>query len=114
MLRDASLVSDAIASHLIDAYFKLYNSSYPILHEQTFRRQRERYRHRPATDNMTCWMAIYHLVLAIGNWTVNQESQESAFFAAARSWLSARALESGTLGSVQAFLLMVRVFVSLS
>jgi transcriptional regulatory protein GAL4 len=88
----------------VDAYFSCYNCSYPILHEPSFRRQREQ---RPGTDPASCWTAIHAMVLAIGQWILDEEPQESLYFALARSWLSARALESGTLGAVQAFLLMV-------
>lgn len=88
----------------MDAYFSCYNCSYPILHEASFRRQRER---RARTDPSSCWTAIHAIVLAIGQWVLDEEPAESLYFAVARSWLSARALESGTLGAVQAFLLMV-------
>ena len=109
---DAALVSEAVTSRLVDAYFSLYNSSYPILHERTFRRQREHRKQKLTTGGIattSCWMAIYNLVLAIGSWTVDDTPQDSNYFAATRSWLSARALESGTLGAVQAFLLMVSI-----
>jgi hypothetical protein len=48
-------------------------------------------------------------VLAIGQWLLDEEAQDSVYFNAARSWLSATALESGTHNAVQAFLLMVRI-----
>ncbi|KAM0451161.1 hypothetical protein ACHAPV_010119 [Trichoderma viride] len=97
-----------MTNRLIDAYFKLYNTSYPILHERTFRRHREQRRNWPNIEekSKTCWMAVYNIVLAIGSWILDEESQDLKFFAAARSWLSARALESGSLAAVQAFLLM--------
>lgn len=106
---DAPLVSEIMTSRLIDAYFKLYNTSYPILHERTFRKHREQRRNWPNIEekSKTCWMAVYNIVLAIGSWILDEESQDLKFFAAARSWLSARALESGSLATVQAFLLMV-------
>ncbi|KAJ5671524.1 hypothetical protein N7507_000651 [Penicillium longicatenatum] len=48
------------------------------------------------------------MVLAIGHWASSKESehQQSRFYAAARSSLSIQMLESGTVETVQAFLLM--------
>ncbi|KAK2590407.1 hypothetical protein QQS21_011912 [Conoideocrella luteorostrata] len=104
---NASLFSDVVAGRLIDAYFSYYNTSYPIIHEKSFKRQREHYKHRmPSAASTSCWMATQCTVLAIGQWTLDDEPQASSYFAAARSWLSARALESGTVGALQAFLLM--------
>jgi transcriptional regulatory protein GAL4 len=101
---NAALTAGANVNRLIGAYFILYNSSYPVLHESSFRKQRER---RATAKATACWTALYHMVLTIGLWMLGEEPEESPYFAVARSWLSARALESGTLGCVQAFLLMV-------
>lgn len=101
---NAAITADATVNRLIDAYFILYNSSYPVLHEASFRKQREL---RATAKATACWTALYHMVLTIGLWMLGEEPEESPYFAVARSWLSARALESGTLGCVQAFLLMV-------
>lgn len=100
---NALLAAAADTNRLVDAYFTCYNCSYPILHEASFRKRREQPR---TNDPASCWTAIHAIVLAIGQWVLDEEPQESLYFAAARSWLSARALESGTLGAVQAFLLM--------
>lgn len=99
-----SLAAAADTNRFVDAYFSSYNCSYPILHEASFRKRREQ---GLTSDPASCWTAIHATVLAIGQWVLDEEPQESMYFAVARSWLSARALESGTLGAVQAFLLMV-------
>lgn len=101
---NAYLAKAAVAGRLIDAYFLFYNSSYPILHERTFR---ERYEKHAKVRPTSSYTAIVHMVLAIGQWVLGEEGPESPYYAAARSWLSAQALECGTLGAVQAFLLMV-------
>lgn len=101
---NAYLAKAAVTGRLIDAYFLFYNSSYPILHERTFRERFEKHgKIKPASS----YTAILHMVLAIGNWVLGEEGPDSPYYGAARSWLSAQALESGTLGAVQAFLLMV-------
>lgn len=48
------------------------------------------------------------MVLAIGHWASNKESEhiQSSYYSAARSSLSLQMLESGTVETVQAFLLM--------
>ncbi|KAJ0162080.1 Regulatory protein GAL4 [Colletotrichum tanaceti] len=101
------LQSTYIAGRLIDAYFLLYNTSYPVLHEKTFRERvdagrRQRPGHSPP------WRVVYQMVLAIGHWLSSPESEhlQSVHYSAARSSLSLQMLESGTVETVQAFLLM--------
>lgn len=91
---------------LVDAYFGWYNPSYPILHEKTFR---EKFRNRSQVHPRSSWHAIFHLVFAIGHWILGEESEaeQSRYYKTARSCMSMRMLESGTLLAVQAFLLMV-------
>lgn len=101
---NANLAKAAVAGRLIDAYFLFYNSSYPILHERSFR---ERYEKQTKVRPSSSYTAILHMVLAIGQWVLGEEGPDSPYYASARSWLSAQALETGTLGAVQAFLLMV-------
>ena len=101
---NSALASITAAGRLIDAYFLFYNSSYPILHERTFR---ERWEKRAKINQTSSWVPICYMVLAIGQWVLGDESDENPYYAKARSWFSAQALECGTLGAVQAFLLMV-------
>nr|XP_036579674.1 C6 transcription factor [Colletotrichum truncatum]KAF6787354.1 C6 transcription factor [Colletotrichum truncatum] len=95
-----------ISSRLIDSYFLLYNTSYPILHETTFR-NRVKAGHRQRLVGSP-WKVVYHMVLTIGHWLSSKESehQQSGYYSAARSYLSLQMLESGTIETVQAFLLM--------
>lgn len=90
---------------LIDAYFIFYNTSYPILHERTFR---DIHKTHASVPGKSSWHLVFYMVLAIGHWVLSTEPdyKESSYYLAARSRLSTRMLESGTLGSVQAFLLM--------
>lgn len=90
----------------VDAYFGWYNPSYPILHEKTFR---EKFQNRHQVHRQSSWHIIFHLVFAIGHWILGEESEaeQFRFYMAARSCMSMRMLESGTLLTVQACLLMV-------
>lgn len=91
---------------LVDAYFGWYNPSYPILHEKTFR---EKFQSRHQVHSRSSWHIIFHLVFAIGHWILGEESEaeQSKYYMTARSCMSMRMLESGTLLTVQACLLMV-------
>ncbi|CAG7974405.1 unnamed protein product [Penicillium salamii] len=98
-----NLADTATINSLIDAYFTWYHPSYPILHEKTFRHE---YEHRQQIHPRSTWHSIFFLVLAIGHWTVTEDAEQSHYYTAARSRMSMRMLESGTLLAVQAFLLM--------
>ncbi|CAG7918954.1 unnamed protein product [Penicillium olsonii] len=98
-----NLADTATINSLIDAYFTWYNPAYPILHERTFRRECE---NRQQIHPRSTWHVIFFLVLAIGHWTVTEDAEQSHYYTAARSRMSMRMLESGTLLAVQAFLLM--------
>ncbi|KAL4965061.1 uncharacterized protein BDV14DRAFT_200327 [Aspergillus stella-maris] len=95
----------AVLDNLVDAYFLGYNRSYPILHESTFR---EKYRNRQQINTRSSWHLLFYIVLAIGNWlsTGGTELSQDNYYMAARSRLSMRMLESGSLVAVQAFLLL--------
>lgn len=101
------LASVAATNLLIDAYFLFYNTSYPIVHEKSFRA-------KAATDwrqnkKSSTWSVVYYMVLAIGHYvsaTVSTPCMPSPFYSAARSRMSIAMLESGSLETLQAFLLM--------
>ncbi|KAL4896804.1 fungal-specific transcription factor domain-containing protein [Aspergillus ambiguus] len=101
----ARLTDSAILDGLIDTYFTGYNTSYPILHEGTFR---QKYRDRHRIQTRSIWHVIFYVVLAIGNWIQGgtSGSKQCIYYSAARSRMSMHLLESGTLLTVQAFLLM--------
>ena len=106
LMLEGDLASSAITDGLIDAYFLLYNTSYPILHSQLFR---ETYANRSQLSNNSSWQLVFYTVLAIGHWVLSagEDHADSPYYLAARSRMSAGMLESGTLTGVQAFLLMV-------
>lgn len=97
-----NLASTANLNGLVDAYFKCYNPSYPVLHEKTFR---ERYENRQQINPRLTWHTIFFLVFVIGEWilTDGSESERSEHYTSARSRMSMRMLESGTLLNVQLF-----------
>lgn len=106
LMLEGDLASSTITDSLIDAYFLLYNTSYPILHSQLFR---ETYANRSQLSNTSSWQLVFYTVLAIGHWVLSagEDHADSPYYLAARSRMSAGMLESGTLTGVQAFLLMV-------
>jgi transcriptional regulatory protein GAL4 len=108
LIIDRNLADAHLIGRLVDAYFLCYNSSYPILHELTFR---GKYEIRCQIHESSSWHTIFYAVLAIGSWILGVETEPKAydFYAAARSHMSLRMLEVGNLLTVQAFLLMVRL-----
>ncbi|GAD99798.1 hypothetical protein AOR_1_2318174 [Paecilomyces variotii No. 5] len=100
----ADLTNSAVLDVLVDAYFTCYNTSYPILHERTFRRK---YQDRRLLPSRHSWHAIFYIVLAIGNWIRGgtSGSKQCIYYSAARSYMSMQMLESGTLLTMQVFLL---------
>ncbi|KAF4335485.1 C6 transcription factor [Fusarium beomiforme] len=100
-----TLYNESLTSYLIDAYFLFYNVSYPILHERTFRQKAAS---RGLRKGRSSWNIIYYLVLAIGHWisTSDKHHAGSRFYTAARNSLSIHMLESGSLETIQALLLM--------
>ncbi|UCK58085.1 hypothetical protein AFCA_000954 [Aspergillus flavus] len=105
LLLSAHLGTSAVLDGLVNAYFTYYNTSYPILHESTFRQQ---YQNRHRLQDRSSWHPIFYTVLAIGNWILGgtSGSRECQYYSAARSRMSMHMLESGTLLTVQAFLLI--------
>jgi len=100
------LASSLVTNKLIDAYFLLYNTSNPILHERSFR---ESYEAVATIPDKSSWHLVFYTVLAIGAYVSNTSPShtDTPFYLAARARMSTHLLESGTLVGVQAFLLMV-------
>lgn len=105
-LYSSHLSNSATLDNLVDAYFTCYNTSYPILHEISFR---QKYQNRHQLPARSSWHLIFYIVLAIGNWVTggNAGPGQCQYYSAARSRMSMSMLESGTLLTVQAFLLVV-------
>jgi hypothetical protein len=89
---------------MLDAFFRYYHVSYPIVHEPTFRAQYSEVIPRP---NGPCWTALAYIVAAIGVWTSSPSTDtlDMALFAHARSILGFNFLEVGNLSLVQALTL---------
>lgn len=101
------LASSAATSLLIDSYFLFYNTSYPIVHEKSFRAKAANGWRQ--TKNQSTWAIVYYMVLAIGHYvsiTSSTPRTPSPFYTAARSRMSISMLESASLETLQAFLLM--------
>ncbi|BAE56263.1 unnamed protein product [Aspergillus oryzae RIB40] len=84
LLLSAHLGTSAVLDGLVNAYFTYYNTSYPILHESTFRQQ---YQNRHRLQDRSSWHPIFYTVLAIGNWILGgtSGSRECQYYSAARS-----------------------------
>ncbi|KAK7210595.1 hypothetical protein V2G26_017773 [Clonostachys chloroleuca] len=90
-----------VSEAMIDAYFRMYHLSYPIIHEPTFRAQYSQVIPRP---NGVCWSVLAYVVAAIGVWTSASTSQDTldlALFSQARGMLSFNFLEVGNVTLVQ-------------
>ncbi|KAK7192107.1 hypothetical protein PSPO01_01679 [Paraphaeosphaeria sporulosa] len=96
--------SSVVRESLIEAYFRAYSPSYPILHQQSFRTACEK---RSSISPNSTWHIVYFMVLAIGEWVsgFNKDSL-SMYYDAARSRLSMDIMEAGTMNTVQALLLL--------
>ncbi|KAI1777478.1 hypothetical protein F4818DRAFT_410558 [Hypoxylon cercidicola] len=97
--------SKHITDAMIDAYFRVYHVSYPIIHEPTFRAQYSEVIPRPDGNS---WLILAYVVAAIG--VFSADTQISNFdlplFAQARSMMSFNLLEVGNMTLVQAFTLI--------
>lgn len=105
-LESLGLPQAHITNQLVDSYFLLYNTSYPIIHEKSFRDKVARCQHLKPVHSS--WRVVYYMVLAIGHWASVPEAYhaQSTYYEAAKANVSMQMLESGTYETVQAFLLM--------
>lgn len=97
--------SQIVVDHLIDAFFLYYNSSYPLIHEPTFRAQYCGLLARPKQD---IWELLTNTMLAVGSWCVNPEEStvDLIFYQQARVKLNSSVIETGSLPLVQALTLL--------
>ncbi|CZT25505.1 uncharacterized protein RCC_11238 [Ramularia collo-cygni] len=104
-LYSSSLSTAFIQEQLISAYFAKYNTSYPILHEKSFRDQCSTRKSLPRSSS---WHITYYAVLAMGEWVSGSgtDDQPSLYYEAARSLLKPEVLESGSINGVQSFLIL--------
>ncbi len=99
------LIGGRLADSLVDSFFLLYNSCYPIIHENSFRRKLAQT--RPDTSSERSWRVLYYMILTIGYWISSHDTQCQAYiFEFAQSNLSLQMVELGSIETVQCFLLM--------
>ena len=101
-----SVINQQLMTSLIDAYFANYHTSYPFLHEATFRAQYNALIKRPERRS---WQLLLNTVLALGAWTIGDGSNDldDVFYRRARVFLQESSMfESGSLSLVQSLLLL--------
>ncbi|KAL7933866.1 fungal-specific transcription factor domain-containing protein [Trichoderma chlorosporum] len=94
-----------IADTMIDAYFRIYHVSYPIVHEPTFRAQYSEVIRRP---NGGSWYILAYVMAALGVYTTatTLNNLDLDIFQHTKSLLSFDILEVGSLTMVQALTLI--------
>ncbi|MCJ1440138.1 MAG: hypothetical protein MMC23_000620 [Stictis urceolatum] len=97
--------SKLIADPFIDAYFSLFHSIYPLIHEPTFRAAYSEVIPRPGGE---AWTALANIVAAIGAFSSMMRclSIDTPFYFSAKASLSLDCLETGNVTLVQALILM--------
>ncbi|KFY39549.1 hypothetical protein V495_05890 [Pseudogymnoascus sp. VKM F-4514 (FW-929)] len=93
-------------SFFIDAYFRYYHTTYPFLHEQTFRAQYEGQSPRPRGET---WPILLNTVLALGAWNVgddNSTMDDTFYHEVNRHMRDTSVFEVGNLALVQALALL--------
>ncbi|KAK9459669.1 fungal-specific transcription factor domain-containing protein [Lipomyces oligophaga] len=100
-----SPVPKHVADALVDAYFSIYHTSYPFIHEPTFRAQ---YKGALARPPNAVWEILFNTILALGAWCVANESScaDLAFFQNVKTHLTIDVFERGSLPLVQALVLL--------
>lgn len=101
-LRTQPSLTRAVVDTLVDAYFKLYHPTFPILHEATFRAQLSNTLERPSGST---WPILANIVAALGSFVSSTCSSDTdtSIFRAAKERLSIGVLEAGNLTLVQIF-----------
>jgi transcriptional regulatory protein GAL4 len=101
-LRTQPSLTRAVVDTLVDAYFKLYHPSFPILHEAMFRAQLSNTIPRPSSS---AWHILANVVVALGSFVSSTCSSDTdtTIFRAAKERLSIGVLEAGNLTLVQLF-----------
>lgn len=94
-----------IADGMIDAYFRIYHLSYPIVHEPTFRAQYSEVIPRPSGGS---WFILAYAMAALGVYTTatTVNNLDLDIFNHIKSLLSFDLLEIGSLPLVQALTLI--------
>ncbi|KAL5358144.1 fungal-specific transcription factor domain-containing protein [Aspergillus floccosus] len=101
-----SAPSGLVEQTFMDAFFLNYHTSYPFIHEGTFRAQF--YKQSPHHNNQV-WQILLNTVLALGAWSIGDDSSDIdiTFYQEARGHLQrVSVFETGNLTLVQALLLL--------
>ncbi|KAL4886125.1 fungal-specific transcription factor domain-containing protein [Aspergillus karnatakaensis] len=100
-----ALTSMSQLEPFVDAYFRIYHCSYPIVHEATFRAQFMEIIPRPSGN---AWQVLLFVISALGVFTSSTQPTDIDFalFDAAKERLSIDVLETGNLVLVQALTLI--------
>jgi transcriptional regulatory protein GAL4 len=101
-LRTQPSLTRAVVDTLVDAYFKLYHPSFPILHEATFRAQLS---NTTPLHSRSTWHILANVVVALGSFVSSTCSSDTdtTIFRATKERLSIGVLEAGNLTLVQIF-----------
>lgn len=98
--------SGLIEQAFMDAYFLNYHTSYPFVHEATFRAQFYGQAPRPHGQ---AWQILLNTILALGAWSIGDDTSDLdiTFYQEARGHLQqVSVFETGNLTLVQALLLL--------
>lgn len=98
--------SGVIEQAFIDAYFANYHTTYPFVHEATFRAQFYGQIPRPHGQ---AWQILLNTILALGAWSIGDDNSDIdiTFYQEARGHLQqVSVFETGNLTLVQALLLL--------
>lgn len=101
-----SAPSGIIEQAFVDAYFLNYHTSYPFVHEPSFRAQFQEHVPRP---HGVSWLILLNTILALGAWSIGDDNSDLdiTFYQEARGYLQqVSVFETGNLTLVQALLLM--------
>ena len=99
-------LSDLSEGAFVDAYFSHYHTTYPFLHEPTFRAQFKGTHPRPEAYS---WFMLLNTVLALGAWCIgNDQFSMDDYFYQRLLQVSGESsvFETGNLALVQALLLL--------
>ncbi|KAL2219178.1 putative C6 transcription factor [Thermoascus aurantiacus ATCC 26904] len=101
-----SAPSGLVEQAFMDAYFLNYHTSYPFIHQETFKAQFYEQIPRPHGQ---AWHILLNTILALGAWSIGDDSSDLdiAFYQEARAHLQQLSVfETGNLTLVQALLLL--------
>jgi transcriptional regulatory protein GAL4 len=100
------LLNHQIITFLIDSYFVNYHTSYPFIHEPSFRAAYSELLPRPPTP---VWQIMFYTVLTLGAWTVGDDNEvfdDCCYHKAVSFFQQQSIFEIGSLPLVQALVLL--------